>query len=68
MQQRVDMDSVRELSYLLFSISDKKKWADAAILFNGLGTSWSELSSIVVKEIKDTVLQEEFDLITPPNE
>jgi len=66
--KRVDMDSVRELSYLLFSISDKKKWADAAILFNGLGTSWSELSSIVVKEIKDTVLQEEFDLITPPNE
>ncbi|TRZ87910.1 MAG: DUF1156 domain-containing protein [Streptomycetaceae bacterium] len=66
--KRVDMDSVRELSYLLYSISDKKKWADAAILFNGLGTSWSEVTSAKVLKVKDVSLQEEFDLNTPPNE
>jgi putative DNA methylase len=39
-----DLDAVRELAYLLFSISEKKSWADAALLFNGLGTSWSDLA------------------------
>jgi putative DNA methylase len=40
----VDLDAVRELAYLLFSIAEKKGWADAALLFNGLGTSWSDLA------------------------
>jgi putative DNA methylase len=40
----VDLDAVRELAYLLFSISEKRGWAEIALLFNGLGTSWSDLS------------------------
>jgi putative DNA methylase len=40
----VDMDAVRELAYLLFSIAEKRGWADIALLFNGLGTSWSDLA------------------------
>jgi putative DNA methylase len=40
----VDLDAVRELAYLLFSIAEKNHWADTALLFNGLGTSWSDLS------------------------
>jgi putative DNA methylase len=40
----VDLDAVRELAYLLFSIAEKRGWADIALLFNGLGTSWSDLS------------------------
>jgi putative DNA methylase len=40
----VDLDAVRELAYLLFSIAEKKGWADTALLFNGLGTSWSDLA------------------------
>jgi len=40
----VDLDAIRELAYLLFSIAEKRGWADTALLFNGLGTSWSDLA------------------------
>ncbi|HUY50830.1 MAG TPA: DUF1156 domain-containing protein [Streptosporangiaceae bacterium] len=40
----VDLDAVRELAYLLFSIAEKRGWAETARLFNGLGTSWSDLA------------------------
>jgi putative DNA methylase len=40
----VDLDAVRELAYLLFSIAEKKGWSETALLFNGLGTSWSDLA------------------------
>jgi putative DNA methylase len=39
-----DLDAVRELAYLLFSIAEKRGWTETALLFNGLGTSWSELA------------------------
>jgi len=41
---RVDMESVKELSYLLFSICEKRAWTETAILFNALGTSWMDIS------------------------
>ena len=40
---KVDVQIVKELSYLLYSISEKHGWMESAILFNGLGTSWSSL-------------------------
>lgn len=43
---RVDMEAVKELSYLLFSICEKKGWTESAILFNGLATSWNEISQV----------------------
>ena len=33
----------KELAYLLYSICDKKKWADDAFIFNSLITSWSSI-------------------------
>lgn len=39
----VDLDDVKELAYLLYSISEKKGWAETALLFNNLGTSWTDL-------------------------
>jgi len=42
-RDRVDLDDVKELAYLLYSIAEKKRWAETALLFNGLGTSWTEL-------------------------
>jgi putative DNA methylase len=43
--QRRDLDTVKELAYLLFSISEKRGWAQTAILFNGLGSAWNDLES-----------------------
>jgi putative DNA methylase len=44
-RDKVDLDAVKELAYLLFSIAEKKGWTETAQLFNGLGTSWSDLAS-----------------------
>ncbi|MEV4655573.1 hypothetical protein [Micromonospora sp. NPDC049301] len=43
--QRVDLDAAKELAYLLFSLCEKRGWTQTALLFNGLGTSWSDLSA-----------------------
>jgi putative DNA methylase len=43
--QRIDLDAAKELAYLLYSICDKRGWTQSALLFNGLGTSWSDLSA-----------------------
>ena len=34
---------MRELAYLLYSIAEKKGWAETALLFNNLGTSWTDI-------------------------
>ncbi len=39
----VDLDDVKELAFLLYSIAEKKGWAETALLFNNLGTSWTDL-------------------------
>jgi putative DNA methylase len=42
----IDLDDVRELSYLLYSIAEKKNWAETALLFNNLGTSWTDIEDV----------------------
>ncbi len=42
---RVDLDTAKELAYLLYSICERRGWAQTALLFNGLGTSWNDLES-----------------------
>ncbi|MEU4594314.1 DUF1156 domain-containing protein [Micromonospora aurantiaca (nom. illeg.)] len=42
-QPYVDMDAVKELGYLLYSICDKQAWAPQAVQFNNLITSWSDV-------------------------
>jgi putative DNA methylase len=41
--QRVDMDTAKELAYLLFNVCERKKWTESAILFNSVGTSWLDI-------------------------
>ena len=59
---RVEIDAVKELSYLLYSICEKKGWTESAILFNGLGTSWIDLHSVVAKFPSETPSQAELEL------
>lgn len=40
----VDLEAVKALAYLLFSICERKKWAAQALRFNALVTSWDDLS------------------------
>lgn len=43
--QRVDLDAVKELAYLLYNICERRGWTSSALLFNGLGTSWIDLDA-----------------------
>ena len=39
----IELDDVKELAYLLYSIAEKKGWTETALLFNNLGTSWTDI-------------------------
>jgi putative DNA methylase len=39
-------ETARELAYRLFSICERKKWADEALAYNGLVIAWPELSKL----------------------
>lgn len=39
----IDLDDVKELAYLLYTIAEKKNWAETALVFNDLGTSWTDI-------------------------
>lgn len=43
--QRIDLDTTKELAYLLYSVCEKRGWTASAAIFNGLGTSWSDLTA-----------------------
>ena len=43
--QRVDLDACKELAYLLYNVCERRGWTQSALLFNGLGTSWSDLDA-----------------------
>ncbi len=43
--QRVDLNIVKELAYLLYNISERRGWTASALLFNGLGSSWIDLDA-----------------------
>jgi putative DNA methylase len=58
----VDLDDVKELAYLLYSIAEKKGWAETALLFNNLGTSWTDLEKLAQTAPAGTAGQGEFTL------
>jgi putative DNA methylase len=61
----VDLDTVRELAYLLFSIAEKQSWSDTALLFNGLGTSWPDVMEAMRRPSIGTLnVQAQLDLET----
>ncbi|RPK49464.1 hypothetical protein EES37_07455 [Streptomyces sp. ADI91-18] len=59
---RVDIDVAQELAYLLFSLCEKRGLTQDAILFNGLGQSWSDLTAAARREAvaKPKPVQEGF--------
>ncbi|MGW4638429.1 DUF1156 domain-containing protein [Sphaerisporangium sp. NPDC004334] len=42
-KMRIDLDTAKELAYLLFSICERRNWAKTALLFNALGSEWTEI-------------------------
>jgi putative DNA methylase len=44
LQTVMDLNNVKELAYLLYSICDRKHRQDSALVFNNLVTSWPEIA------------------------
>ncbi len=54
---RVDMNAVKELSYLMYSVCERKGWAESAMLFNALGTSWGDVAGVARTSVPATSQQ-----------
>jgi len=56
--KRVKIEAVRELSYQLYGLCDRKGWAQSGSMFNLLGASWNDLAetagSFSRSQMKDT--------------
>ena len=57
---RIDIDAVKELAYLIYSICEKRGWTESAMLFNGLGTSWSDIQASARGLHSEQAVQEQF--------
>ena len=44
------VEIARELAYRLYSICERKKWADDALAYNGLVIAWPELSKLALSQ------------------
>lgn len=60
--QRVDLDAVRELAYLLYSVCEKTGRSQDALLFNALGSEWADLSQAARGAVSSATTQMGFDL------
>lgn len=58
---RVDLDAVKELAYLMYSVCERKGWAESAMLFNTLGTSWGDVSGVSRAAVPVAVSQGALD-------
>lgn len=57
----VELDLVKELAFLLFSIADSNNWTKDAIAFNNVATSWGETISISRQEQASAGEEPTFD-------
>ena len=55
-------ETARELAYRLYSICERKKWADEALAYNGLVIVWPELTKLARSAAmrQETVQQDLF--------
>jgi len=57
----LDLNGVKELAYLLYSICDRKKRQDSALLFNSLVTSWPDIADVARKHAVTASVQPTMD-------
>ncbi|HVX15453.1 MAG TPA: hypothetical protein VHC22_29960 [Pirellulales bacterium] len=43
-------ETARELAYRLYTLCERKKWADEALAYNGLVIAWPELAKLAIAE------------------
>lgn len=58
---KVDLDAVKELAYLMYSVSERRGWTESAMFFNALGTSWGDVSGASRATVPQAVSQVALD-------
>jgi putative DNA methylase len=58
----VDLELVKELAFLLFSIAEKNGWTQDALAFNTVATAWPDVVQAARSTQTGTGEQTEFDL------
>lgn len=58
---RIDLDTVKELAYLLYSIAERKNWSAIGQIFNNLASAWPDILRASESGTSTTV-QTGFDL------
>ena len=43
-------DSVRDLTYRLYSVCERKGWSQEALAYNALVTSWSQITDLAHRD------------------
>ena len=51
-------ETARDLAYRLYTVCERKGWAQEALAYNSLVTSWSEISRLAHRQASDTGLWE----------
>lgn len=54
--------SARDLAYRLYGICDRKKWAEEALAYNSLVTSWPEITNLAIQNPSGTEAQTSLDV------
>ncbi|MBX6764703.1 MAG: hypothetical protein IRY88_13645, partial [Rubrobacteraceae bacterium] len=55
-------EGARDLAYRLYGICDRKKWAEEALAYNGLVTSWSEITRLAAENPSGVEAQGSLDV------
>ena len=57
-------ETARDLAYRLYSICERKKWADEALAYNSLVIAWPELSKLALSATKQATCDSTRTLLT----
>jgi putative DNA methylase len=57
-QASLQGEGARNLAYRLYTVCERKGWAQEALAYNSLVTSWSEISRLAQREASDSGLWE----------
>jgi putative DNA methylase len=57
----IDIELVKELAFLLFSIAEKNGWTQDALAFNTVATAWPDIVQAARSTQTDTAEQSAFD-------
>jgi putative DNA methylase len=54
-------ETIRDLAYRLYSLCERKKWAQEALAYNSLVVAWPEISKLAQSATVETTTKKQKD-------